>query len=78
MPFELREYIELVDWTGRIARADKKGFIPESTPMLLSALRLSTVQWRLLALEIQQEAITMFNGLDKLAGRERSRDKRAA
>ena len=56
--------------TGRIVRADKKGFNPETTPPILSALRLSGVQWRLLALEIQREATTMFNELDKLAAKE--------
>ena len=25
LPFDLRKYIELVDWTGRIARPDKRG-----------------------------------------------------
>ena len=65
-----------VTWRGRLA--DKKGFIPESAPPILSTLRLSGAQWRLLALEIQREAITMFNGLDKLAARERRRVKRAA
>ena len=78
LPFALRDYIELVDWTGRIVRADKKGFIPESAPSLLFALRLNAAQWRVLALEIQQEAITMFNGLDKLAARERNRTRKAA
>ena len=78
LPYELREYIGLVDWTGRIVRADKKGFIPETAPPILSALRLNGAQWRTLTLEIQQEAITMFNGLDKLAARERSKTKRAA
>lgn len=67
-----------MDWTGRIVRADKKGFIPETAPPILSALRLNGAQWQLLALEIQQEAITMFNGLDKLAAKERSRTKKAA
>ena len=78
LPFALRDQIELVDWTGRLARAGKKAFIPESAPPILSTLRLSGAQWRLLALEIQREAITMFNGLDKLAARERRRVKRAA
>ncbi len=78
LPYDLRNYIELVDWTGRIARADKKGFIPENAPPLLSVLRLNQEQWRMLALEIQREAITMFNGLDKLAAKERNRTKNAA
>ena len=78
LPFALQDYIKLVDWTGRIVRADKKGFIPETAPPILSTLRLNGAQWQLLALEIQQEAITMFNGLDKLAARERSSAKRVA
>ena len=78
LPFALREYIELVDWTGRIVQADTKGCIPETALPILSALHLNGAQWRLLALEIQQEAITMFNGLDKLAAKERSRTKKAA
>ena len=28
LPFALKDYIELVDWTGRVVRQDKKGFIP--------------------------------------------------
>lgn len=39
-------------------------------------LKLNDAQWRTLALEIQQEAITMFNGLDKLANRERNRKRK--
>ena len=78
LPLSLRDYIELVDWTGRIARPDKKGFIPADAPAMLSALGLDEGQWRLLALEIQREAITMFNGLDKLAARERRRTRKAA
>ena len=78
LPFDLRNYIELVDWTGRIARADKKGFIPADAPSILSDLRLSGAQWRMLALEIQKESITMFSGLDKLAARERNLARKAA
>ena len=78
LPFGLREYIELVEWTGRMARADKKGFIPDDVPSLLSTLQLTGTQWRMLALEIQKEAITMFNGLDKLAARERTEARKAA
>ena len=78
LPVGLRDYIELVDWTGRIVRTDKKGFIPPEAPSALSNLNLSKAQWRMLTLEIQQQAITMFNGLDKLAARERNRTSKAA
>ncbi|MYA37620.1 MAG: transposase [Gammaproteobacteria bacterium] len=77
LPFGLRDYIELVDWTGRTVRTDKKGFVPEGTPSVLSELNLSGAQWQTLALEIQKEAITMFHGLEKLATRERSGARKA-
>ncbi len=78
LPFDLKNYLELVDWTGRIARTDKKGRILENASAMLSKLSLTEAQWRLLALDIQREAITMFNGLDKLAARERSKARKAA
>ena len=78
LPFDLKEYIELVDWTGRIARKDKRGHIPANTPKMLSTMRLTEHQWRMLALEIQKEAITMFKGLDKLAAREKRGERKAA
>ncbi len=78
LPIGLRNYIELVDWTGRIVRGDKTGFIPREAPSALTDLNLSKAQWQTLTLEIQKEAITMFNGLDKLAAREKNREKNAA
>ena len=78
LPLDTRDYIELVDWTGRIARTDKKGFIPRDAPSALSSLNLNQAQWRTLALEIQQESITMFNGLAKLAAWERRLTRKAA
>ena len=78
LPFDLKEYIALVDWTGRIVRQDKKGLIPKDTPALLTTLRLTGEQWRTLVLEIQKEAITMFNGLDKLAARARREARKKA
>ncbi len=78
LPIGLRDYIELVDWTGRIVRADKTGFIPPEAPSALSDLKLNKAQWRLLALEIQKEAIIMFSGLDKLATRGRNQTSKAA
>lgn len=28
LPFRFKDYLELVDWTGRIVREDKSGSIP--------------------------------------------------
>ena len=49
----LRGYIELIDWTGRIARPDKRGKIPDSEPPPFDAIRGSPRWWRTSALEIE-------------------------
>ncbi|MCP3661416.1 MAG: transposase, partial [Gammaproteobacteria bacterium] len=38
LPFTLVEYLELVDWSGRIIRDDKRGFIAADTPPILQRL----------------------------------------
>jgi REP element-mobilizing transposase RayT len=67
VPYNLRDYLELVDWTGRIVRNDKTGYLKPDQPKLLSQLGLSGKQWQVLALQIQKKSITMLHGLNKLA-----------
>ena len=43
--FNLLDYIELVDWTGRIIRDDKRGAITETAPPILQRLNISTQHW---------------------------------
>lgn len=74
IPFNLQDYLELVDWTGRAIRPDKRSSIHKSTPKLLSKMGLSETQWKRLALDIQKQSITMLHGLDALS----SLEKRAA
>lgn len=45
LPLGLRDYLELVDWTGRIVRADKRGAIPEQMPPILERLAIAPAQW---------------------------------
>jgi len=52
--------------------------MPENTPKMVSALRLTEIHWRFLALEIQEEAVVMFNGPNRLAARERKGGRKAA
>ena len=40
LPFRLTDYLELVDWSGRIIREDKKGAIPEHMPEILHRLTI--------------------------------------
>lgn len=45
LPFKYTDYLELVDWTGRILRNDKRGAIPVDTPEILSRLNIDTKHW---------------------------------
>jgi hypothetical protein len=45
LPFRLTDYFELVDWTGRILRDDKKGALPGEMPEILQRLQLDAKHW---------------------------------
>jgi putative transposase len=45
IPFALTDYAELIEWTGRALRGDRRGHIPENTPALLQRLAISTNAW---------------------------------
>jgi REP element-mobilizing transposase RayT len=45
LPFVLKDYLELVDWTGRIIRDDKRGAIIQSLPPILERLSLDHEAW---------------------------------
>lgn len=43
--FSLNDYLELADWTGRIVREDKRGYIEANTPSILQKLQLDEQTW---------------------------------
>ena len=45
IPFALESYLELVDWTGRIVRQDKRGSIPVDIPPILERLKIDPNEW---------------------------------
>jgi len=45
LPFHFSDYLELVDWTGRAVRSDKRGFIPGDVPPILSRLGEEPGSW---------------------------------
>ncbi|WP_105258853.1 transposase [Pseudoalteromonas sp. T1lg88] len=49
LPFELRSYLELVEWTGRCIREDKPGYIASDATPILERLDISPVNWLSLA-----------------------------
>jgi len=45
LPYRLSDYLELLDWTGRIIRDDKRGAIPGNTPKILDRLNIEAKNW---------------------------------
>ncbi|MEJ2063345.1 MAG: hypothetical protein P8X74_08740 [Reinekea sp.] len=45
LPFKLEDYLQLLDWTGRILRDDKRGAIFEKAPPILKRLNIDPKNW---------------------------------
>lgn len=49
LPFLLKDYLELIDWTGRILRSDKRRSMSNHLPPILERLVFDTKNWNELA-----------------------------
>ena len=45
LPLKLEQYLQLLDWSGRQVRTDKRGVIPDQLAPILERLRISTTCW---------------------------------
>ena len=45
LPLTVADYLEVIDWTARLTRADKRGVIDAAEPPILRKLGLSERQW---------------------------------
>lgn len=45
LPFPLKDYLALLDWTGRVIREDKRGAIADTAPPILERLDIDPKQW---------------------------------
>ncbi len=45
IPFTFSDYLQLVDWTGRLVHQNKKGFIAHDLPPILTRLKIPVDQW---------------------------------
>jgi len=54
IPYRLKDYIELVDWTGTIIRNDKRGHIQQSLPKILDRLSLDEHSWTELTTQFEE------------------------
>jgi len=59
--YAFRDYLELVDWTGRIIRNDKRGFIGNQLPPILHRLQISPKQWHLNTTQFESIHAGRFN-----------------
>jgi len=65
--FTLIDYLELVDWTGRLIREGKRGAISAQTPALLISLGLDNDTWLSLANDFGKEYHGAVGSLEELA-----------
>lgn len=47
IPYGLGDYLELIDWTGRTIRTDKRGSIDDRLPPIMQRLNIDAEAWRL-------------------------------
>lgn len=59
LPFPLKDYLELADWTDRIIREDKRGSIPSSAPPILDRLAIEPKHWLFMSTQFESK----FKGL---------------
>ena len=59
-----RDYLELIDWTGRIIRKYKRGHVEAQIPPILHRLRISTEQWCLNTTQFETIHPRRFNRIE--------------
>ena len=55
LPFHLAGYIQLVEWTGRIVRDDKRGAIHQDLPDVLQRLKIDANTWKTLSTQFESK-----------------------
>ena len=66
IPFELNDYISLVDWSGRAILHNKRGSIPENTPPILHRLGIDEKDWIKHIHYFERQFPTVAGNIDKL------------
>ncbi|HKJ53936.1 MAG TPA: transposase [Gammaproteobacteria bacterium] len=61
IPFSFKDYMALVDWSGRIIRSDKRGYIEGDLPPILSRLNIPPEQWRVNSTQFEIIHRSRFN-----------------
>ena len=53
IPFKLKDYLELIDWTGRSISDNKRGSIDKALPAILVRLQIQPKQWQQLSQQFE-------------------------
>ena len=61
--FAYQDYLELLDWSGRVVRDDKRGFIDKALPPILARLHIAQDRWRINVTQFELIHARRFNGL---------------
>ncbi|MBT3022835.1 MAG: transposase [Candidatus Thiodiazotropha sp. (ex Lucina aurantia)] len=59
LPFRFKDYLELIDWTGRAIVESKRGYIPGNQPPILERLQIDPQHW----LYMTQHFESRFKGI---------------
>jgi hypothetical protein len=76
LPFELADYLALVDWTGRQWRDDKRGAIGPSVPRLLTRLNVNETGWIDIVHHFQGQFHDVVGPAEAIEARSRSLGRR--
>jgi len=66
LPFKLTDYIELVEWTGKQMRNDKRGAIDENIPPILQRLNFEADNWFYLTQNFESKLKGLVGSVFKL------------
>ena len=66
LPFKLTDYLELLDWTGKQVRANKRGAIASELPPILERLNIDPKHWLYSATQFESRFKGLVGGAYKL------------
>lgn len=66
LPFNLQDYLDLVDWTGRCVRDDKRGSINAACPRILTQLGIAEDEWLPTVTQMQSRFESVMGSPDKM------------
>ena len=66
LPFRFNDYLDLVDWTGRCIRDDKRGYIPNELPPILQRLNQRPRTWLFVTRHFESKLKRLVGAVDIL------------